>query len=144
MRPAGAATNHPMTMATRPAAMHPRNQPQRMWKPGGRVSEGVASAGSVVTIPAFVRDSRTSNPGSHLLFHWPSKSAAGARPTAGFRNASWRRAGFLSSRSANDEAGDEVKGDLGDSCQPWSMVSEWLRLGISMISVTPRFLRCFL
>ena len=40
--------------------MHPRNQPQRMRKPGGRVSEAVTSAGSVVTIPAFVRDSRAS------------------------------------------------------------------------------------
>jgi hypothetical protein len=43
--------------------MHPRNQPQRMRKPGGRVSEAVTSAGSVVTIPASVRDSRASNAG---------------------------------------------------------------------------------
>jgi hypothetical protein len=33
--------------------MHPRNQPQRMRKPDGRVSEAVTSAGSAVTIPAF-------------------------------------------------------------------------------------------
>jgi hypothetical protein len=32
--------------------MHPRNQPQRMRKPAGRVSEAVTSAASVVTIPA--------------------------------------------------------------------------------------------
>ncbi len=31
-----------------------------MRKPGGLVSEAVTSAGSVVTIPAFVRDSRAS------------------------------------------------------------------------------------
>src|SRR6187551_1557974 len=69
MRPAGATRNHPTTMATRPDAMHPRNQPQRMWKPGGRVSEAVTSAGSVATIPASVRYSRASNAGIHLLLH---------------------------------------------------------------------------
>src|SRR5688500_2698144 len=60
MWPAGATTDHPTTMATRPDVMHPRNQPQRLRKPGGRVSEAVTSAGSVVTIPASVRESRAS------------------------------------------------------------------------------------
>src|SRR3954463_5493458 len=61
MRPAGAATNHPTRMATTPDVIQPKNQPQRMWKPGDRVLEAVTSAGSVVTIPASVRDSHASN-----------------------------------------------------------------------------------
>src|ERR687893_3023439 len=64
MRPAGAVMNHPTTIATRPDATHPRNQAQRMRTPGGWVSGAVTSAGSVVTVPGWVRDPRASNAGS--------------------------------------------------------------------------------
>jgi hypothetical protein len=80
VRPAGAARNHPTTMATSPDAMHPRNQPQRMRTPGGRVSEAVTSAGSVVTIPASVRDSRASNAGIHHFVD-PRIQVSGLRKT---------------------------------------------------------------
>jgi hypothetical protein len=60
MRPAGAVTNHPTTMARRPDARHPRNHPQRMRKPGGLVSAAVTSTGWVVTVPGSACDSRAS------------------------------------------------------------------------------------
>src|SRR5829696_6953308 len=63
-------------MATRPDAMHPRNQPQRMRKPAGRVSEAVTSAASAVTIPGSVPDCRASNAGGDSPLYLSALSGA--------------------------------------------------------------------